>query len=385
METVICGSDAYCYWRTPPIVHLLAAGPEDHPALRGIIDPDSLAALRVELSERLPLSRLCSETGPAWRNPSADALRIREVHPLLATWANPPVEVLAHAQGYHASKVVRPRYWASNLPFGSTTQLVDDVYVTTPTFTMLQLATHASLVRTVLLASELCGSFAVYRCPAPIARVLEPLIDRGSLPRFGGWSPCTKNGRLTDLWSREPLTTPSELRDLAERSDSRNGRARLIKASELVVPCAASPFEVQAGVLLGFSRRLGGEGFAGFTHNEKVALSKDARLLAQRDYCLCDLYWPDGLDLECQGAGFHDDEASFLSDSDRTTALRLMGIDVLPVTYEQISNPRRFEALTCVIAKAKGLAAPKKTQRDLEAAHRLREEVFVDWASLPFV
>lgn len=354
--------------------------------MRRFAGRDSLVALRCALAEALPLSSLCSRVGPAWRNAGPDAQRVREVHPLLAPWAEPPVDVLVPAAAaVHSSSIVHPMVWSHELPFGSRRQVVDDVYVTSPAFTMLQLASRASLVRTVLMASELCGSFAVYRPPAPLAAYLQKLIDSGVSLELGGWRPSVSGGRLTDLWVREPLVEPSDLLRIAAVSDSPKGRARLQKATELVVPGAASPFEVQTGIMLGFPRRLGGEGLGGFTHNEKIALTREARLLAQRDACYCDLHWEaEGLDLECQSAQHHDNEPSYLADSDRSAALKSMGIDVLQVTYGQLVDEQRFEAFSGLVASSLGRGRlPKKTQKQLLAARELRDEVFTDWIRLP--
>ena len=54
----------------------------------------------------------------------------------------------------------------------------------------------------------------------------------------------------------------------------------LERAARLCVPLAASPLEVQAGMLLGLPPELGGEGYAGFSHNHEVVLDVPARRIA---------------------------------------------------------------------------------------------------------
>lgn len=124
---------------------------------------------------------------------------------------------------------------------------------------------------------------------------------------------------------------------------------------------------------------------SGFTHNERIDLSDAAALLAQRQHCYCDIYYPEGLDIECQGGPYHDNEASFLSDADRSTGLELMGITVLPVTSKVISSPLRTDALARTIAQNRGLPFAPKTDAQWEAARQLREELLADWESLPDV
>ena len=152
----------------------------------------------------------------------------------------------------------------------------------------------------------------------------------------------------------------------------------LRKVAANVIAGAASPFEGKAALMLGLPRSLGGMGFDGVKLNERVELSKDARALAGKSRCYCDLYWDDGLDVECQSALIHDNRQSFLSDSNRIAALSVMGVRVLPLTYDQLSNPRKFDAFATTVAKLREIKLRPKTDRQLRAANRLREELFQD-------
>lgn len=384
MDTLISGSTAFQFWRTPPIVALLAAGPSDDPVLQKLMSEDELIAFRMDLLEQLPLLKACSSP----KSHIGDNFKaICDVSALLAPSAELPLRVLVDdPELRRPSNLLKPSVCTSELPAGFTRMLNDDISVASPELALLQLTPKASLTQTVLMGSELCGSFAVYRAPAPIAAKLQELIGGGRLPVIDGWEPClTSNGRIGELWKRPPLTDTHELLRIAELSDSRFGAARLRKAAELVKPNAASPFEVQAGILLGFSRRRGGEGFSDFTHNEKAEFSKDAKLLAGRSYCSCDLFWPDGLDVECQSVQFHDNGDSFISDSNRTAALSLMGIQVLPLTFEQLKQPDNFDAFSNAVAKALGRKRKPKSDPQIKAARRLRDEVFCNWWTLPYV
>lgn len=210
----------------------------------------------------------------------------------------------------------------------------------------------------------------------------------GTLPRIGSWSPSLdRDGRLTDLWTRPPLTTPERIAALAREAVGKRGRSKLEQASGLVRPGAASPFEAQAGILLGFPSELGGEGYDGFEHNAEVRLSPTARQLARRASCRCDLYWPslDGrpaLDLECQSRSFHAGDEQGLSDSDRATALQSMGIEVLLATWRQFAQASRFDALSLTVAEKIGRKQPERTPAYLAAREHLRSEVLVSWDSL---
>lgn len=382
MGTTICGASAFCFWRVPPVVLLLATDPDATQILQGALDQTSIEQLQLELVTNSPFAIACSH-GPSWRTAGEDSRRIREAMPLFAPWAQLPVDLLVrNHRGCHSSSLVHPSLWSAELPFGSTTPLAEDIDVTTPAFTMLQLAGQVDLIHLVLLGSELCGSFSVYRSPSCIAKALQTLIDRGRLPVIDGWRPSLSNGKLTDLWMRPPLIQPTDLEAIAANSDSRRGCRKLTQAAKLINPNAASPFEVQAGLLLGLPRQYGGEGYLGLSHNEEVRLSKEAQVLTGGSRCYCDLYWDDGLDIECQSAQHHDNDGSYLSDADRSGALRLMGIDVLPITYATLKDPRRFEALSHAVAEARNLRPQAKTSKELEASALLRDKVLVDWARL---
>ena len=271
---------------------------------------ERLLAFRLRLQEDLPLSRICSHQGVLWRHASDRARSIRGAQTLLSPSDDGPIDVLVQSgTERHASPVIRPCLWSAEPPLGSAAPVADDLSVACPELVLHQLAARASLTQVVLLGSELCGSFSVYSPPPPVREVLQELLDAGRLPRLGGWHPCVApGGRVGDLWTHEPLATPASIAAFARKSDKARGRSRLLEASRLIAPNAASPFEVQAGVLLGFPRQRGGEGFDCFEHNGRVHLTREASLLAGRDTCICDLLYPEGLDIECQSALFHDDD-----------------------------------------------------------------------------
>lgn len=387
MEVVACDISAFQFWRVPPVVRLLASAPESDEDLNRLFALSRVKALRAEMINELPLCRSCFAEGAKWRHVSERSLAIRDASVLLASAIDCPVDVLIKSPGEsHESSIVRLRQWKHDIAPGGLVPVTDELSVASPAFALQQLAARASLARTIMLVSEVCGAFSVYHAPAPISRFLQRRLDVGGLPDYGGWSPClSASGTLTGLWRHKPLTTPRELAKFARLSDSNRGKKRLLRATELVHPNAASPFEVQAGMLLGLPKRLGGEGLGGFEHNKRIELSGRARLLADKDCCYGDLVWDHRLDLECQGAEFHGNPRSYLSDSERMGALELMGYRVLPVTYKQIADSARFDALADTVAAILNLRRSKRSEASRLAALELRNELFGDWSRIPFV
>lgn len=377
MDITICDITALRYWRIPPVVQLLAASPEANARVASLLtdyDFDQLSANYVSMQERFK-QKHCGRAGEAYRT-------LMENVPLLALCGDVPFGVLCTYRGQmRESELVKPHLWRSPLPTGAIRQATDTLGVTSPEFTLQQLAAHEGFVSTLILATELCGSFSVFHTPEPMAGIIQRLCDQKRLPSIGGWSPCLdSNGKLTDLWSHEPLTTPADLRRLATTSESARGRERLARAAKFVVGEAASPFEAQVGILLGLPVRSGGAGLGGFTYNRRVGFTPDAALIAQRGCCYCDLYWDEGVDIECHSKAWHAARDSQLSDFTRETALDLMGIDVVPVTYDQLSSKRQFDAIVRVVASKLGRKIRSKTELERESEARLRNEVLgFDW------
>ena len=154
---------------------------------------------------------------------------------------------------------------------------------------------------------------------------------------------------------------------MARLSDSPRGTKRLRQVAELVIPGAASPFETKAGLLLTMPRTLGGFGHSGMVHNQQIVLTSRSRSLARKECCYCDLYWNEGIDVECQSAMAHDNEASYLSDSERTAALLSEGVIVLPLTYAQMADRKRLAKFSETLARLRGIPTKPKTVKQLQA------------------
>lgn len=347
--------------------------------------------LREGLAECCQLLRTLSSFGQSHAHPGADARALRDASLLLAPSMSAPVDVLVGGpEERSASLLVRPRL-CSGSEGEPSYSVAPAVSVVTPQLAVQQLAARASLVRTVMLVTEMLGRFAVYRPPEPMRDLLEELLERGGLPSLSGWSPSLDaDGHLTTLWSRPPLLTPGRLLAHANQTKVTRGRKRLELAARLAIPGAASPLEVRAGILMGFPHARGGEGYGGLSHNVRVDLTGEAKRLARRGHLVCDLYWQAkegrrALDLECQSVQAHSGAASALTDADRATALQLVGTEVVFATHGQISDPERFDALSKVVAEKLGVSYHLKSPEQRERAGLLRQEVLQNWEGLPFV
>lgn len=366
MDTCICDISALHFWNTPPLVTaIMCSGPEDARAL-GFSSAEQMEAVQRSILEQSELHALCSKGGRRWNAAGSHSMCLREIAPLLAAGLNSPIHVLARTQNErHNSEIVTPVLWTSEIPPGAFIQITESVRVATPEFALLQLAKRLGLNKCLLIASGLCGTYAEYRAP----RALERHLAHAS--QEGGWRPYLIGGKLQTLWQREPLATPDSIRRMATLASHARGAGKLARVSELVFPGAASPFESKAGLILGLPTGLGGYGHEGMTHNKQVLLRAGSQRLSEKRCCFCDLYWEEGVDVECQSRMAHENEVSFLSDSERAAALLNEGIAVLPLTYAQLSDRSRLDEFAQVLAKLRGIAQKSSSNRQLQKADAL--------------
>lgn len=366
MDTCICDISALRFWNTPPLVTaIMCSGPEDARAL-GFSSVEQMETVRRSVLEQSALYALCSKDRRRWNAASSHSLNLQEVAPLLAAGLEPPIHVLARTRNErYCSELLAPALWTSEIPPGAFIQVAESVRVATPEFALLQLAKRLGLNKCLLIASGLCGTYAEYRAPGALERHLAHASQEG------GWRPYLIGGKLQTLWQREPLATPDSIRRMATLASHARGAGKLARVSELVFPGAASPFESKAGLILGLPTGLGGYGHEGMTHNKQVLLRVGSQRLSEKRCCFCDLYWEEGVDVECQSRMAHENESSFLSDSERAAALLNEGITVLPLTYAQLSDRSRLDEFAQVLSKLRGIVPKSRSNRQLQKADAL--------------
>ena len=272
-------------------------------------------------------------------------------------------------------------------PPGSFRQTEHGFDVTSPEFTLLNLATQVSRNQLLMACYEMCGSFAVF---TPCKRTQQQLDEAMSLkliPPDCGWKRVVDTkGNDTNLWKRPPLLSAADIAAFAKQAAGLRGVKQLRRAAEHMTGQTASPFEVQTSILISLPRDEGGLGID-ITNNARIPLSEAARSLYNKTCCYADILIESATDsmgviLECQGRSAHDSEAASLSDAERATALTSMGYDVIQITYDQIKDKKSFDHITELIHKKAGLPYTPKTKQERTAEDTLRQELFVDWDEL---
>lgn len=350
MDLALCGTSAFRFHRTPPqILSFYPPLKTDHP------DPNHRAiASSITTTELLglPLQRLVLDQNRR-----------------------------------HNSSLYNTRYLKNELPRGSIQDTDFGFSVTSPAATLLTMAGRVSRNHLLMATYEFCGSFSVFNPCRRVECDLEAAYEQGFIRPGEGWHRVENvDGMGTSLWSRRPLLTPEELRRFCDQADGFQGIKDLRWALSNLTGVTASPFEVQASMLLGLPRAYGGEGFR-ILNNQRIQLSPSARTLYPYNSCYADILIEGGgsnagVIIECQGRSVHASEAASISDSDRTTALISMGYEVILVTYDQITSLKSFNTVLDIIAKKAAIPIRPKTKRQLQAQNELRREIFIDWNTL---
>ena len=260
--------------------------------------------------------------------------------------------------------------------------------VTSPLLTAFIMSRHLTDLQLLLVLAEMCGLFAVCALPAALEVELSRAIDSGTISTTLGWVRCpSEGGAASNLWRRDALVLDGDLdRFCSDVCGMRYGN-RFMAVSQLVPLGAASPFEVEAYLLLGLPRALGGEGFCGIELNVKVVLSTSARAIVGKTRVYIDLLLSslDGrrqVAIECQGKASHGRAGDGLRDADRMTALQAMGYDVLLLTHGQISDEDRFRAIVKAVCRMLDVEYRDKSSDEQRVEALLRSELFVDWTKL---
>lgn len=350
MDDIICGKSAFRYWRTPPQV-LMALPP-------------------------LPVARDLST-----RRSLAD-------QPLAVNALGNPIETLVFDRALCSSTVnIKKHFWKGDLPTAAIQDSELCGSVASPAFTLFTLAAQIPLAHLIMATYEMCGYFTVYQPTPYMNQVLTSSGQGAYLPPGFGWRRVSDvSGNPTNLWQRDPLVELAELKALAEETVGHSGQKNFVRAIECVTGPCASPFEVQLSMLLGLPRSMGGQGLS-LANNKEIRLTRAAQKIARQQRCFVDLYLESpaherSLAIECQGAVVHASAETWRNDADRSTALQLMGLDVMQLTYRQICDKNRFDVLLQHIAKTLNMKLRPKTSRQQQAERDLWRNLFVDWETI---
>ena len=268
MSFLACGPTAFQYYRIPPQILGL------YPA---ILPPDHDHRL-VHYSKQPVIKELLGK--PVWRFVSERKQR-------------------ANGKLFHS------RLLTQEPPPGSFRQTEHGFDVTSPEFTLLNLATQVSRNQLLMACYEMCGSFAVFTPCKRAQQQLDEAISLKLIPPDCGWKRVVDTkGNDTNLWKRTPLLSAADIAAFAKQAAGLRGVKQLRWAAEHMTGQTASPFEVQTSMLVSLPRNEGGMGI-NIANNVRIPLSDTARSLYDKTCCYADILIESSTDsmgviLECQ-------------------------------------------------------------------------------------
>ena len=226
----------------------------------------------------------------------------------------------------------------------------DGVYIASPGFIFLLMASELSFVQLLALGYELCGYYS-----------FNPLCERGIRKR------------------KVPLTTVAQLDSFVQRASGSRGCAKARKALAFMADGSASPMETECYLLISLPFRYGGYGMDFFSLNFPIPLNETAARIADRDVCYGDICCRDlMIDIEYQGKYDHANRIDYDDDRARINGIKEMGYEVIELTSGQVGNLQVFEDILLRVAKKAKRRIDKRYLGATPERISLRNTLF-DW------
>lgn len=247
-----------------------------------------------------------------------------------------------------ASTNSKTTVWSGPILPGSFCPYRQNVSVSSPSFTFLQLAARLSLPELIAYGNELCGYYA-----------------------FAASEPRGMRQRET------PLATAEVLARYLSGADGAPGVKNARRAVRHIVDGSASPMETLDEMLLCLPYKQGGYGLRAPIMNYAISLGERAAQIAMRQVCRGDLCWPElKLIIEHQGQYDHDNKESFSADRSRINGLKAQGFEIIELTGGIVHNLEALEEIALHIAKLRGKRVPAYALGATTARLALRETLF---------
>ncbi|MBQ6453028.1 MAG: hypothetical protein IJJ14_01565 [Coriobacteriales bacterium] len=245
-----------------------------------------------------------------------------------------PLHVFVPDAGQRRKPSARYVSYTGTIPAKSLVRIAPGVYVTSPEYCFVQLATKLNERDLVIAALHLCSSYA-----------LDARNENGL------------------RWHR-PVTTLRNLTRFADKNPSLPGAKDAARALRFAMDDCAFPTQLKAVAALCLPRRLGGFGLTQPRLNHRLELSEAGAALLRRPDTSCDLYWPDAkLVLDYCGPQHHSRKCSEARASRRRSALESSGCQVITLRDEDFATTDALNDLGKRVLKAMGVrqgAKPKE-------------------------
>lgn len=245
------------------------------------------------------------------------------------TQATPLYILVPNTDSQRRVRNVHQRCCTYSLPMNSLMKLGNQVLVPNPELTFLLLAHYLDLAQLIAVGMEMCGRY-----------------------RMAQASPASLLQSSKTLYNQAPLTTPNRIARLLKRMKDFPGARKAERACTYLEPNSASPMETNLYLLLCLPRKLGGYALPRPILNVKRKVNAQVGTLTFSRVLMPDLYWASArLDMEYDSDEFHADSESLQKGARRTLALRAIRVDVMPMTYDVITDVGAFDAVAHLVAR----------------------------------
>ena len=253
--------------------------------------------------------------------------------------------MVGNVEARRKRKAMRLHFFAGQTHEGCFIRIDDGLFVSSPEFCFLQMASLLPLAGLIELGYELCGTYSL------------PAAGDPNVPERG-------------FHIRRPLTGTRRLTAFLDRMPGANGHQNAVKAVRYILEGSASPMETKLSIILTLPYRLGGFGFPTPELNFRVVPSKTDKKFSSKESYVCDLFWPDhDLAVEYDSVLFHAGQGQIANDSKKKNVLVMMDVTVISVTKQQLYSLGEFWKTAGAIAKCLGKRL-KCDKPDFVAAHR---------------
>lgn len=206
------------------------------------------------------------------------------------------------------------------------------LFVSTPEFTFVQMASVLDEEKLLFLGCELCGRY----------------------------------GMAPELFLREQSCSAQLLRSQASALRRVHGYRRALGIATRVLDGAASPMEVALALIMCEPRDCGGYGLEGLRLNASIPVRGRARNLWVDDHITPDIVWEEGKAIiEYDSALHHTAAERIASDALRRDVLIEMGYRVITVTATHMGNFHDLERIASIVASRLGTSVKTTDEGEL--------------------
>ncbi|MBR3160037.1 MAG: hypothetical protein IKF14_13200 [Atopobiaceae bacterium] len=260
--------------------------------------------------------------------------------------------------------------WSRNLPANSLLWLGNNLLVSGPELTILQLCgTNVKLdallddfAKSVHAEIEIIASIGldekpVLEIPLNWERIRSLVVAAVVACEFAGTYRLPVGNKDTN-YEAVPLMSCRSLETMARSMGSRSMERRAIRASQLAFDHSKSPMETALALMLTLPVEMGGFGLPRPVLNKDLDVSKWRGHLSDRDTVCPDMWWEDdGVALEYDSAAFHggSNEAKRTNDAIRSNILTSLGYATFRVTPSAIASLQGATTLAHQIAARMGI------------------------------